>query len=221
MKPILFNTDMVKAMLEGRKTHTRRLGGWKIGWLNIDRNGAVTATVYKESKKGKVVKHYGGGDIKQFIEAFSDYKVNDVLYVRETWQNWTCIDCDWECVPDNGSGCCTTPKYIYKASDEETDKGWKPSIHMPKKAARIFLRVTNVRVERLQDITLDDVSDEGIVIRPEAFNDPDNAYLQGVSAFGNLWDSTIKKDQLNRYGWEANPYVWVIEFERIDKPEEV
>lgn len=97
---------------------------------------------------------------------------------------------------------------------------WHPSIHMPKEAARIFLRVTDIRVERLKDMTLDDFLAEGVVLRPEAFNDPENAYMQGKELFTHIWNSTIKKEQHDLYGWDANPWVWVIEFERCEKPEE-
>lgn len=75
---------------------------------------------------------------------------------------------------------------------------------MPKEAARLFLRVTGVRVERLQDIDDDGVVAEGLKIGDD---------------FDVLWDSTIKKDDLPLYGWDANPWVWVIEFERREKPE--
>ena len=89
-----------------------------------------------------------------------------------------------------------------------------------KKAARIWVRVIDVRVERLHDMTLDDFLNEGVVIRPEAFNDPENAYQQAKNAFINIWDSTVKKAERELYGWDANSFVWVIEFERCEKPEE-
>lgn len=96
---------------------------------------------------------------------------------------------------------------------------WKPSIHMPKEAARIFLRITDVRVERVQNMTLNDFLAEGIVLRPEAFSDPDNAYLQAKSEYSRVWNSTIKKSNLGKYGWDANPRVTVNEFRRISKEE--
>lgn len=95
---------------------------------------------------------------------------------------------------------------------------WHPSIHMPKEAARIFLRVTDVQVERLKNMTLDDFLSEGVALRPEAFNDPENAYMQAKSLFVDLWDSTINTQQLTLYRWDANPWVWVIAFERCEKP---
>lgn len=130
------------------------------------------------------------------------YQLEDILYVRETW--------------------CKSPftdNYIYRADGErelfsqsydseimdDTVWTWKPSIHMPKEAARIFLKVKDVLVERLQDIDDDGVVAEGLKI----------GY-----PFDELWNSTIKKADTELYGWDANPWVWVIEFERCEKPEE-
>ena len=90
---------------------------------------------------------------------------------------------------------------------------------MPKGAARIWLKVKDVRVEKLHDMTLDDFLSEGLVIRPEAFNDPENAYMQARSEFIGIWNSTIKKPDIGLYDWEVNPWVWVIEFEQCEKPE--
>ena len=104
-------------------------------------------------------------------------------------------------------------EYIYKATDNLTSglQKWHPSIHMPKEAARIFLRVTDVRVERLKDIG--DCTKEGIAPGTHAtahMNDYDER-----CDFAALWNSTIPKKDLDKYGWEANPWVWVIEFERV------
>lgn len=144
----------------------------------------------------------------------------DILYVRETW----CLRYDGE-------------KYFYKA-DKNTPReekklidydytSWKPSIHMPKEAARIWLKVVNVRVERLQDIKPEDLRKEGmrLTITPNEcksqFNKLGAIYLyeEARENFSKLWNSTIKKSDLDRYGWDANPWVWVIEFERCEKPE--
>lgn len=89
---------------------------------------------------------------------------------------------------------------------------WRPSIHMPREAARIFLRVTDVRAERLQAISHEDAEQEGCWCGEGRLSMP-------ISKFANLWNSTIKKTDLPLYGWDANPWVWVIEFERVDKPE--
>ena len=94
---------------------------------------------------------------------------------------------------------------------------WKPSIHMPKEAARIWLKVTDVRVERLQDMTSEQISREGVEVEyPHMLNGEEKRY-----AFSTLWNSTIKKSDIDRYGWDANPYVWVISFERCEKSEGV
>ena len=108
----------------------------------------------------------------------------------------------------------TPGRYFYKASESENFK-WHPSIHMPKEAARIWLKVTDVRVERLQEMWASDASKEGIY-----FSKPTTAD-EMLIAFAKLWDSTIKKSDIYHYGWDANPYVWVTEYERCGKPEGV
>ena len=85
---------------------------------------------------------------------------------------------------------------------------------------RSWLKVTDVRVERLQDMNTGDFLAEGVVIRPEAFNDPENAYWQAKRKFVHIWNATVKKAEKDQYGWDANPWVWVIEFERCNKPVE-
>lgn len=97
---------------------------------------------------------------------------------------------------------------------------WKPSIHMPKEAARIWLKVTDVRVERLQEITRLSVQKEGIEVDPKECAGKFDFITELFLLFQELWDSTIKKSDLDSYGWDANPYVWVIEFERCEKPKE-
>jgi len=134
------------------------------------------------------------------------YQPGDILYVRETWNR----------LPYTGD-------YIYKADDKDNrniPKGevghiiWRPSIHMPKEAARIWLKVTNVRVERLQDMDDHEAYKEGAGEKKAIY------YIGARKCeFAKLWDSTIKKSDLDRYGWNANPWVWVIEFERCEKPE--
>lgn len=192
--PILFNTEMVRAILDGRKMATRRK-------IDID-----IANQFDMEHDGKTVSAYINqetGDCCSPTE-ICRYQPGDILYVRETWGEWA-------------------GGYIYKAWDEPfpqagcyPDTKWRPSIHMPKEAARIFLKVTNVRIERLQEMTLDDFLNEGISIPDEAFNDPENAYRQAKRLFIGLWDSTIKKQHFDSYRWDANPWVWVIEFERGD-----
>lgn len=131
-------------------------------------------------------------------------------------------------------------RYYYKAdgNHEKLDElvgasffKWRPSIHMPKEAARLFLRVTDVRVERLQDITDAGAIAEGIYqVAADVFINGGNWTYERSPAIGHvwadgprycfrwgLWDATIKRTDLPLYGWDANPWVWVIEFERISK----
>ena len=192
IKPILFNTEMVRAILDGRKTCTRRLVRFLPGenpqWTGYIRDGLML---------------YNGRNEPCIIKV--PYQPGDTLYVRETWCG----------LPVNEAGHMRGHTiYYYKADGELRPKGWRgtwhPSIHMPKEAARIWLKVTDVRVERLQDMTDDDAEAEG------CFD-----YTSTALGFFDVWDSTIKKSDLDRYGWNANPWVWVIEFERCEKPEGV
>lgn len=194
--PILFNTDMVCSALDNLKTATRRIVKQSV-WENFVCEGGKA--IYYLDKKTDSMK-------SPLYKA--PYQVGDILYVRETWN---CLP-----IPEPLRG--TERTYWYKADGEEQGDKWRPSIHMPKAAARIWLHVTGVMVESLQDMTLDDFLSEGVVLRPEAFNDPDNAYWQARDIFRNIWNSTIPKVKLPEYGWDANPWVWVINFERCKKP---
>lgn len=195
IKPILFNTEMVRAILDGRKTCTRRIVKDDIpddamwGYTAFTPKGYISC-------RGVYADGYGEGFFKL------PYQPGDILYVRETWGHPISLNSD--------------KQYIFRA-DKIAESGfkndshiWHPSIHMPKKAARIWLNVTNVRVERLQDMTDDDAEAEG------CFD-----YTSTALGFPDVWDSTIKKSNLDSYGWDANPWVWVIEFERCEKPKEV
>lgn len=225
--PILFNTDMVQAILDGRKTATRR----------ICRDGndySVPDMQFFDTKKRTYAVHnYADKEHRESVsiaERTCPVCPDDILYVRETWAFQNCIECMYQSEDEScmlgkmstihedkdaeSEGC-----YIYRAGHLHPESiVWRPSIHMPKAAARIWLHVTSVTVERLQDMTLDDFLSEGVVLRPEAFNDPDNAYWQARDIFRGIWDSTIPKVKLPEHGWEANPWVWVINFERCEKP---
>ena len=191
IKPILFNTEMVRAILDGRKTCTRRLVRFLPGenpqWTGYIRDGLML---------------YNGRNEPCITKA--PYQPGDILYVRETWCD------DRQFTHDSTPG-----RYFYKASESGNFK-WKPSIHMPKEAARIFLKVTDVRVERLHEITIDDIRNEGLSSMAVHAGDMEIA----MEEWKNLWNSTVKKSDINRYGWDASPWVWVIEFERCEKPEE-
>lgn len=199
MKPILFNTEMVRAILEGRKTVTRRV---------VKPQPPATSVVRKRSCAWDW-SFWADCDMGHLMKP--PYHPGDILWVRETWAK------------------SMAGTFMYRADDKAIMvERWHPSIHMPKEAARLFLRVTDVRVERLQDIT--DYRAEGIhpsEACEECFAvcggcDPLNSPTgcdNEIDAFAGLWDRTVKPADLPLYGWEANPWVFVIEFERISKDE--
>lgn len=207
-KPILFNTEMVRAILEDRKTVTRR--------ICKDGNAYTVPDMgfFDPDKRTYAVHHYCDKSCTyEFKVSIAERKCpicpGDILYVRETWSEWT-------------------GGYVYRAWTEPFPQAgasvyikWNPSIHMPKDAARIFLKVTDVRVERLQDITEEQAEKEGCQAGSHQYNgaiwgQEDTDEWTAVEAFQELWNSTIKKSDLEKYGWEANPWVLVIEFERIE-----
>jgi hypothetical protein len=227
IKPILFNTDMVRAILDGRKSCTRRI--IKPQWEECPHCKYVHNEYIYDKLAENVYCARCGYPLKP--KRRSPYQPGDLLYVRETFIQ------------------AAAHIFWYKADDNSwISEGlrWKPSIHMPKEAARIWLKVTDVRVERLQDITEDGAEAEGM---PDSLDYPVNkAYCplckgDGIigtvdvhslghmdvdcpycdsyrKRFENLW-SSINQKSLDSYGWNANPYVWVIEFERCEKPQEV
>ncbi len=199
MKPILFNTEMVRAILEGRKTVTRRamkpqpeLVGrfWVFGdarWSDTVRTVTPLPghTLYNRAP----------------------YRCGDILWVRETWAK----DIDGEFVyrTDYGTtGDDSFPPSMFK---------WRPSIHMPREAARVFLRVIDVRAEQLQNITLEDIKREGI--RQEGGDRIEDWLGKPRKRWIDTWNGTIKPKELAAYGWSADPWVWRIRFERIAKEE--
>ena len=200
IKPILFNTEMVRAILEGRKTVTRRVVKPRYV-LDADNKPHFFSRA-----EGNLFVWEDKPNIMTAINP--PYLPGDVLWVRETW-----------------SRVFVRPKrYIYKAdADQGVGEGvglpirWRPSIHMPKEAARIFLRVTDVRVERLQNITGDECPSEGVPLYSGPAGGREACYR---FCFADIWDDTIKPSDLDDYGWSANPWVWVIKFERCEKPKE-
>ena len=239
VRPILFNTDMVRAILDGRKTVTRRVAKK----IPVETH-RIEVNLRPETFKGIEVKefecHWGGyqPDTGSFVDGCCIMKPpcqpGDILYIRETWFYEMHLHDKVPGEPDLPSGRYSH-RYVYKADFPDYPvgigagaNGWHPSIHMPKEAARIWLKVTDVRVERLWDIR--DLRAEGIHTSEscdECFAvcggcDPDNSPVgcdNEIEKFSELWDSTIKKADLDRYGWDANPWVWVIEFERCERPE--
>ena len=212
IKPILFNTEMVRAILDGRKTCTRRLVKpqpksklcYTFAGSDSDTWGYPNRTAHEIwGEEFKLPNDITEEELSKRWN--TPYHTDDILYVRETWCG----------LPVNEAGHMRGHTiYYYKADGELRPKGWRgtwhPSIYMPKEASRIWLKVTDVRVERLQDMTDDDAEAEG------CFD-----YTSTALGFFDVWDSTIKKSDLDRYGWNANPWVWVIKFERCEKPEGV
>jgi hypothetical protein len=204
MKPIIFSTPMVQAILDGRKTQTRRV-------VKINGFPITSPKESLELTKEGLIYH-------SFCSMSGYYKLlcqpGDILWVRETFCE---VPYEHNHVPIKG-GHITIPKYAYKADSERDYTGiWKPSIHMPREAARIFLRVKTVRVERLQDITPKDAWDEGCRIGnsfPWEEHIPELQQQCRDILFIPLWDRFNRK---RGYGWDTNPWVWVIEFERINK----
>lgn len=216
IKPILFNTEMVQAIMDGRKTCTRRV--IKLPWEECPACKYVHNKYIYDKMAENVYCARCGYPLEP--KRRSPYQPEDILYVRETWHRYTKR-------VGKGEGCHLEEHYGYKASianSEDAEEPWKPSIHMPKEAARIWLKVTNVRVERLQDITEDGAEAEGAIDNRGFIHSPENEYDRIYTArehFIGIWDRTIKKSDLDRYGWNTNPWVWVIEFERCEKPKEV
>lgn len=210
MKGILFNTEMTTAILNGRKTVTRR----------------VVSDRIKEMGTNWI------WNAKENL-CFSPYKIGDILYVRETFrERWGMTYANYGCgsaypVDDvheiefkaGGNTYCIfgasfCPDDITVKFKDNSWSKWRPSIHMPKKAARIFLKVTAVSVERLQDITEEQAYKEGVITN-DAVRVSSYTYW-----FALLWNKLTKKQEFDKYGWNANPFVWVIEFERVVKPNE-
>lgn len=191
MKPIIFNTEMVRAILRGDKTQTRRPIKIDLGTADTDRH---------DKNYLKIPDEYGDyWDAKDLCQ----YQPGNILWVRETW---SIID---DLPYDN---------YVYRTDFGTTEDDsfppsmfkWRPSIHMPKEAARLFLRVTGVRAERLQEITYFGCIAEGM---------PYKQFEKDIiKDFQYLWDGIYNTPGKMEYRWDVNPWVWVIEFERVDAP---
>ena len=222
MKPILFNTDMVKAILEGRKTVTRRvvkpLNNLDVEDVSELLGGDMRSFSGFYCSPLTGVAYWRGLDRQVTIDGklvIAPFTRKDTLYVREAWQKVR-VKKPLRAVPDD----FREVQYLYLADGEIANSDgtpfrWRPSIHMPKEAARIFLRVTDVRVEPLQAITEAQALQEGCTAGPIKEDIPQ--HISAKSHFKLVWNSTIKPADLPAYGWDANPRVWVIEFERCDK----
>lgn len=220
-KPILFNTEMVNALLDGQKTVTRI----PVKWHSLCELHTGEAIRYDPTDEilhcdlcgdgYELTRDYTKDEYTKPV--YPPYRVGEILWVRETWLLTDSFG-PW----NNG--------YMYKANKTKNEivfeitgqvEKWRPSIHMPKEAARIFLKVTEVRVERLQDITEIQSEKEGCVKIPYKpadgkFGDDDmeEEEISAREIFSELWNSNIKKKDNVLYGWDANPLVWVVEFVR-------
>lgn len=204
MRPILFKTEMVKAILEGRKSVTRR------DPFQMPEHFKAVDGMYRDDERRLCAVFHSAEELKA---VYPRYDREDILWVRETWA------CPSKVEINNGAN---PNAYIYKADKPALPCAydrWRPSIHMPQEAARIFLRVTGVRVERLQDMRLKDCEKEGIQLNFVESADLVMGPIRARERFSGVWDGTIKPKDLSTCGWEANPWVWVIEFERISKDE--
>lgn len=207
IKPVLFNTEMVKAILEGKKTVTRR--------------------IIKPQPEGHPVLMGPDSCWPGYFAIQGTEKVicppiqtGDILWVRETWRIQSAHRFEADAKIEYKSGG-PMEKVKFKCRldydrfiwNQPVGEGkWKPSIHMPKEVARIFLRVTDVRAERLQSMGHEDAEQEGCWC-------DEGGLAMPLDKFAEVWDSTIKPAYRPTYGWEANPWAWVIEFERCEKPE--
>lgn len=210
--PILFNTDMVRAILDGSKTVTRRV-------IKKSQCDLLNKTAPCDLQRDDMYALWHSMTDAEFIKSLytPPYQPGDILYVRESYcPNYFDEHIAGYRSGDNMRGNRNAYKADYHKEiigDAVPEPKWKPSIHMPKEAARIWLKVTGVRVERLQEITEHEAEKEGFC--------DDAEYCTGNTArghFAELWNHTIKKSDLGRYGWDANPWVWVIGFERCGKP---
>lgn len=229
MKPILFSTPMVKAILEGRKSQTRRVvkrygrtpeqyGRDKFYKLVNELNGkqGLFAGFYKDSD----VFMYEG---QQHIDAVyfkAPYPPGDAIYVQETWKAISADLSNFEILIEYKADgfwqwARFTPERFAIFRKYALKNGWQSPYFMPKEAARLFLMVKDVRIGMVQEITEEDVVREGI---PPRFKVKDRfSYDIARQRFLELWDSINGK----KYPWDTNPWVWTNSFERTDKPEGV
>ena len=209
--PILFNAEMVQAILNGKKTQTRR----------------PLKPRFRENEAGfQIITNLHSGEFVrvEYYDEFEDTtrymnppcNPGDILWVRETWAQY------------NANG-----RIIYRADADGRDLAahyneygnreayWRPSIHMPREAARIFLRVKDVRVERLGEINDEDAIAEGANCKGgKNVGIEEKMRRSAVERFADIWNSTIKHKDYDELSFAASPWVWVITFERCEKPEE-
>lgn len=209
-KPIIFNIEMVKAILADRKTKTRRLNGLKEINENPNiwtlRKMGILGYYAKKSAQGKFGAYFETEKLMprtlNICPVVCPWEVGDVLWVRETW---------------NGIRLGNKTEYWYKAGNEfedSADEKWRSPRYMPKVAARLFLEVKDIQVERVQDITEEDARAEGVIPFPK---DPEgDCWADGLyrTAFQYMWN---KINGWNPNAFELNPWDWAVAFERVEK----
>ncbi|KWF81260.1 hypothetical protein WL94_28205 [Burkholderia cepacia] len=225
-RPILFSGPMVHAILDGRKTQTRRvvklphnnpLGAWEpttVGGGSVKYVGDIPAP------EMAAIWHTRTGEC--YVCPHGD--VGDRLWVRETHEvrriGTETFDggrpmrryAGVAYLADGGRAEVDIDLNTYQALDAKESRGWSPSIHMPRWASRITLEITGVRVQRLRDITWDDAIAEGIPDPRRAARRVDP--VEGtVAQFRQLWDGL---NAARGHGWDTNPWVWVVAFRRIE-----
>ena len=221
-KPILFSTPMVQAILEGRKRQTRRIVSqnnslYAVKFSTLNFMKAFVDDLKKVFPKSTANLSFAFD--KKIHRLFSKIEAGDILWVRETWQHTKILGLNTE---DENYG------FVYRASKNGQDFQhnmenwkWKPSIFMPKEACRLFLEITNVRVERLQNIIEKDAIAEGIeeihpapfLIRWKNYLNPKQLLEEPTDSFKSLWQSINGKES-----WNQNPWVWVYDFKICEKP---
>ncbi len=191
-RPVIFNGEMVRAILDGRKAQTRR----PVKFPHIDRDAMC------ELSGSELAGELSQGNYRNSPHG----KPGDLIWVRETF---AAFDADWKHPGkphDLKDG--PWPNVVYPASVAKIPDGTcRPSIHMPRWASRITLEITAVRVERLQDISEEDAKSEGVAPSQHIITPPEALYRVG---FLKLWQSIYGEES-----WRANPWVWVIEFRRV------
>lgn len=215
-KPIFFNTEMIRAIQDGKKTVTRKMMKPQPIYLN----GFWWHGAKRWPEKNRAIHLVNGARLYKM-----PYKPGDYLYVKETWRV-SSVKCEngiyaWNCQYKSDMSKQEIQMFdsekFYTFGDKYFDRnGWIPSIFMPKDAARIFLRVKGLRAEMLQEIDGDGILAEGMdngKSNPTMGKRWEN--MQRMK-FENLWNSTIKPKDLDKYGWDANPWVWVTEFEQVE-----
>lgn len=228
LKPILFNTEMVKAIQDGRKTQTRRI---------VKELGDTPLHHFSDGAAKRFISHGKAANVKA-----APCEPGDILWVRETWRpargimhtylNGEVVESgDWHEGFEYKAGGYHFPDGFKESEDEfhlselRSEGNWHPSIHMPKETARIFLRVKDVRAERLQDIAEEQAEKEGCSAGRFPAYGPSDGFFEApeewdaIEDFQRVWNETIKPNDYDVHGWDANPWVWVIEFERCEKPE--